>query len=324
MSDAVRLFFLLSILSTASTTAWSQASGQSSEAETGPPAIPSFSPSDSQVPGLSELRQTPSSKITIESPSDESPSDESVTRQIRTPLPSDRVTIGRAEGLAEFRDSLRMVPDAFSRLDSSYSYPHDSENTPSPIIPETSITESGSVSSSSGARSDSGDCTVDSLTLTDKRTRESRSANVASTAVFGNAAHFAFGSNGGCQGLSHANPVMIYEGMTVRLSDSGAYEVRLVAEAPDLPVVLRMQLNLQQQGVPIGTITLPPVVLASSESESVSRRTRLPNETRSWLIRRTGYSHAVAGLTSQDRQRITVTRTGTVQIGHIPQKSGGY
>lgn len=150
---------------------------------------------------------------------------------------------------------------------------------------------------------------------------------IVNSATFENAAHFAFGAD--CAGQSPGNdrPVVIYEGMTVTAADDGRYEVRFVVEAPDSNVILKLQLRLCDWGCQqeIGTITLPPVILSSSTTDDSFEDTSvMSGATRTWVVRRTGYSRLLTSAKCQNCQQLTVTRSGTIRIGQSPDSYTSY
>ena len=136
----------------------------------------------------------------------------------------------------------------------------------------------------------------------------------AFTAVFSTPAHF---STGQCEsGLcSRRPPVVIYEGMTVRVSRDGCYELRGVVEGPRLPTIIRLQLTFSAKGRQIATVTPAPITL-KPESDSGSH---LPNETQHWFIRRTGYSDVLRDWQTQEHHGLSVQRSGVAQTGQVPE-----
>lgn len=132
-------------------------------------------------------------------------------------------------------------------------------------------------------------------------------------AVFDDAAHFSTASCTRYAQCTFETPYVIYEGMAVRIKRDGCYEVRALVDGPHIPAILRLQLQFSVDGNP-ATITLPPIRLSVDELTD----NHLPNETHTWFVRRTGYSHRLSHLLA-DFDMMTVQRNGTAQIGQIPE-----
>ncbi|HQZ67165.1 MAG TPA: hypothetical protein PLY87_18865 [Planctomycetaceae bacterium] len=256
----------------------------------------------------------------------------------------DQVAIGHVDGLADFRDSPLSVPDAFGLMEQVREIPKEGDKTKngagSPIVP----TQQGfssfpyampfpvqqiqvapfPVQQVLAAPQGFSGFPFAPMTYGMPNTGTTERQNTV-TAVFENAAHFGIHQNSDCLGGLPDKNVVIYEGMTVRVSPNGAYEVRFIAESPDVPAVIQLQLSVQERGVNLGKVTLPPIVLRDADYSSRSRsQGRLPNQTRSWLVRRSGYSHFLNGITGDERHRLSVTRSGTVQLGQIPERMATY
>lgn len=153
--------------------------------------------------------------------------------------------------------------------------------------------------------------------------------------VFEDAARFAWVGFDALGGQLERDVVVIYEGMTVRVDGNGRYEVRFRAEAPRMPVTLRMQLNFCGTGAMDcpGTITLPPIRIEPDQANEPSRVDSLTHEVvyvgHSESLRRLGrrvisLNHANQvthePLSLADDAGVTFTRSGTARFGSIPAK----
>jgi hypothetical protein len=108
----------------------------------------------------------------------------------------------------------------------------------------------------------------------------------------------------GLTGQSFAREgLVIYEGMRFRCNPHGQYEVEFMAEAPPVPVNLRLQLAIiHNEGQ--HSITLPPIRLESSEG-------RDQIQSASFLVKQQGYSPALVGCSRIDSMK----RTGAARFG---------
>lgn len=154
-----------------------------------------------------------------------------------------------------------------------------------------------------------------------------RSITPAFTAVFREPAHFpVMGFTRGGEGIPY-DLAVIYESMSVAVSEDGNYEVRLTVEAPRNPVVIHLQLALhkytqdpqpagtpaQVVAVPVGTVTLAPITLVPDD------RISLYENSHTFTVRRTGYSEVLADIKSGDAASYTITRSGTARIGAVSE-----
>jgi len=268
-------------------------------------------------------------------------------QKIRIEPATDRVAVGKVDGLADFRDSPVAVPDAFGELDKVSEIKAPSEGvedagaesqqvvmgTRLPFFPApyySGYSSGPQFIQSAPALSYTSASPYAAYPVAAPQfipgVSVANQTQNSMTAVFENAAHFSIDRihDYENQAMSRRS-VVIYEGMTVQGFSNGAYTVRFVAESPDVPSVVQIQLHLQEQGVNVGKITLAPVVIRDTEDSSGSRyKRRLPNQTRSWLVQRQGYSHLLKGLAGKDWHRVTVTRSGTVQMGQIAERTTNY
>lgn len=131
-------------------------------------------------------------------------------------------------------------------------------------------------------------------------------------AVFERPAHFPLSGYSLEGWMIPREAAIVYEGMSLAVYGGGRYELRYAIEAPQTPVVVRLQLAVAHDGVPLGTITLPPVTVCP-------RPTHCGHPSRTWLVICEGWSPALAGLDcSPDAGRTTVCRAGTARFGSDP------
>ncbi len=136
-------------------------------------------------------------------------------------------------------------------------------------------------------------------------------------AVFEQSAHFPR-SYFNIAGRKEIRPAAIlYEGMTVAVTEGGHYEVRFVVESPRTPLVVRLQFIVYIQGQaycppqPCGTITLPPITICPEPTES-------SHPTKAWSVSHRGWSPVLAKTTGRDAARYTIQRTATARFGSEP------
>lgn len=98
---------------------------------------------------------------------------------------------------------------------------------------------------------------------------------------FASPAHYPLPTfNGKCKIAHPDEGVVIYEGMRFAANSSGQFEVTFTAEAPAMPVEIRLQLRLTGTDGSEATVTLPPIVIYPRSQE----------RSRSWNIRHVGFS----------------------------------
>jgi len=140
-------------------------------------------------------------------------------------------------------------------------------------------------------------------------------------AVFEGPCHFACREN--TMGLlGSASNLVIYEDMRIEVTENGMYEVSFIAEVPDIPVVLSLQIGIEQEvdglNVSVGSITLAPVVF-----ETENRHSR-HQPGKSERVVRKGYSHVLHRiLRHQSFEGLSFTRHGNARFGSIPPR-GDY
>jgi hypothetical protein len=144
------------------------------------------------------------------------------------------------------------------------------------------------------------------------------------SAVFDEPAHFPLPAFGPFAEFAPQNALIIYEGMTLNVFQHGKYEVRFVAEAPQTPVVVRLQLRLDFMSADnltiarTSTITLPPITIRTDPDADPLQPSK------SWRITHNGRSSALlramqcAGACAL--RGVNVSRAGTARFGSIPQR----
>jgi hypothetical protein len=120
--------------------------------------------------------------------------------------------------------------------------------------------------------------------------------------------------------------VVIHEGMRLLARQDGQYQVRFNITAPSIPVVLRLQLVLFENGRPdpsVGkpiprTLTLPPIVLESTGPGTFPADLEAGIHPTSYLVSVRGYSQVIKEAEGSDAPRgnlLLVKRIGTARIG---------
>lgn len=156
---------------------------------------------------------------------------------------------------------------------------------------------------------------IDYLDGTDPESQTTlKSERWAFVAVFEGPCHFPERLNDAARSL------VIYEGMQVVVDKDGRYEVSMIAEVPLTPVAVRLQLRVTEfvgnQRVDHGTITLPPIVMETSQETTDQH----PSNT--VRIRRSGYSHLLHRLMKANKGTIgdiSLSRSGVTRFGSIPE-----
>lgn len=159
------------------------------------------------------------------------------------------------------------------------------------------------------------------------------SKKTANVATFTRAAHFPMvGFSTHFERVTH-NALVIYEGMTVSVSSDGTYQMRMVVEAPQVPVTVRMQLHFHQLPSADGpcqeaaNTTAGTTDAASKTPGSTTTITLVPmrfqpdplrelgSPSNTYVVERQGFSPALRGINS----RWNVTRSGTARFGAVPR-----
>lgn len=174
-------------------------------------------------------------------------------------------------------------------------------------------------------------------------------------APFMTPAHFPLPDFGKFGELRSQDALVIHEGMSVTASASGHYEVRLVVEAPNVPVALRLQLQIcrkttagvlihtpathpgdneygnplhgtfQQSAVSatqvVGTITLPTIYLDVDAMDDANNDED-PIKRKVWLVKQHGTSYALRSLLQSPTgfEDCRFLRNGTARFGSRPEE----
>ncbi len=119
---------------------------------------------------------------------------------------------------------------------------------------------------------------------------------------------------------------VIHEGMRLLASQDGRYEVRFNISAPSIPVALRLQLILYQQGKPDPssgspiprTLTLPLIVIEPTGPEAFPQQLEAGIHPVSYLVSVQGYSQVIKEAHDDENgtgHLVLVKRNGTARIG---------
>ena len=168
---------------------------------------------------------------------------------------------------------------------------------------------------------------------------EARPSSIKPTrlvAVFRNPCHFPYHDPWDCYGSTSETGVVIYEDMKLVVGENGQYELSFVAESPRLPVTLRLQFRIWMKPKnndpdrEQGTLTIPPIVF--EPSDEAGRQ----DSSETFLVRRTGYSHALKCLSVKDacgctsscrcseQTQCRLQRTGVARFGGVPDNNETY
>ena len=155
---------------------------------------------------------------------------------------------------------------------------------------------------------------IDSIAISDT------SAQANFLAVFEDPCHFNYVLPGRYSQQIVRDTLLVYEGMEIAVTEDGSYTVSFIAEVPQIPVVLNLQLSVSTSvngaTLPRGTITLPPVVI---ESRTLVSRDQ-PG--RSVKVTRKGYSQLLHRIIANESATgISFKRAGNARFGSVPPEA---
>lgn len=116
---------------------------------------------------------------------------------------------------------------------------------------------------------------------------------------------------------SPSRVLVVQEGMRVAITEDGQYEISLILETPDMPVELRMSIQLQMEDKSIRSISIP--VVRIPDLPGYDRYD--PNKGQRWSFIQSGHFHvrhqgALPGLIGGETGNVkVVSRSGWVRAG---------